>query len=274
MGRLGQRVAQRIFHLICAREYSPPTDYDDRFFQKGFSDTDKFIHRFGGRLDFQGKRVLDVGSGFGSTCIYMALNGAAKVVGVDIDPHRVEFANAKLTDEYRHLADRVTFKEVSGRLGELGDETFDVIVSKDSFEHIADPETYVFDMEARLRNGGVIAIGFGPLWKSPYGGHMTFMTKLPWAHLLFPELVIMHERKRLCPGENAESFAQIVGGLNKMTLERFLNIMATTQLEPIYFAANASQHPLAGAFDLFRRASFLREYLTFNLYGIWQRRSS
>lgn len=274
VGKRRDRIAQGIFHLICTREYSPAADYDDRFFQKGFGDAEKFLRRFAGRLDFTGKSVLDVGCGFGSTCIYLALNGAASVVGVDIDPHRIEFANARLADDYEHLAGRVAFKQVSGHLDELGDDAFDVIVSKDSFEHIADPETYVFDMEARLRDGGIIAIGFGPLWGSPYGGHMTFMTKLPWAHLLFPEPVIMRERRRLCPGENAQSFAQIVGGLNKMTLARFESIMAATRLEPVYFAANMSQHPLAGAFNLLRRLPFLREVFTFNLYGVWRLRPS
>jgi len=43
------------------------------------------------------------------------------------------------------------------------------------------------------------------------------MTPLPWAHLLFPESVIMNERKRFRPDENANKFEEVKGGLNKMT---------------------------------------------------------
>jgi len=35
------------------------------------------------------------------------------------------------------------------------------------------------DMTRLLAPGGELVIGFGGLWKSPYGGHVQFMTKLP-----------------------------------------------------------------------------------------------
>jgi len=56
----------------------------------------------------------------------------------------------------------------------------------------------------RLAHGWRIAIGFGPLWKSPYGGHIGYMTRLPWAHLLFSERAIMRERRRFFPNDPVE----------------------------------------------------------------------
>jgi len=58
-------------------------------------------------------------------------------------------------------------------------------------------------MKQYLKQDGLLVIGFSPLWKAPYGGHIRFMTKLPWAHLIFPEEVIMAERRRFRPDEEA-----------------------------------------------------------------------
>ena len=75
--------------------------------------------------DIRGLRVLDVGCGGGVIAGLMALNGASKVVGVDINPNAV--ADARLNAGILKIEDRVDF-----RLGDLfspinDNETFDVI---------------------------------------------------------------------------------------------------------------------------------------------------
>jgi hypothetical protein len=89
-----------------------------------------------------------------------------------------------------------------------------MILSKDSFEHYDDPEHFITTIAERLNPGGELVIGFGPLWKSPTGGHINYMTPLPWAHLLFSENVIMAERRRFRPQENARRWSEVRGGLN------------------------------------------------------------
>ena len=42
-----------------------------------------------------------------------------------------------------------------------------------------------------MNNRPVFAVAFGPPWKAPYGGGVD--SKLPWAHLVFPERVIFEE---------------------------------------------------------------------------------
>jgi hypothetical protein len=123
-----------------------------------------------------------------------------------------------------------------------------------------------------LAPGGMIAIGFGPLWKSPYGGHIRYMTRLPWAHLLFPERVVLRERERFFPDQRVRTFGEIVGGLNKMTLSRFRAIIAANDLEEVYFRVNASKHRLGPAFSLLAKLPLAREYFSFNLYGLWRPR--
>jgi SAM-dependent methyltransferase len=187
------------------------------------------------------------------------------VVGIDINKHAIDFAKSKLADDYQKLSNIVEFKHVD----DIKNEKFDIVLSKDCFEHYADPENFIFTMKQHLKKEGILVIGFGPLWKAPYGGHINFMTKVPWAHLIFPESVIMAERKRFRPDENAESFEQVAGGLNKMTFKRYLNIIQESGLEIEYFKTNvSSKSRLMGLFNVLRRIPFCKEFFTYNLYSI------
>ncbi len=47
--------------------------------------------------DFSGKRMLDLGCGYGWHCIYAMEQGAASVVGVDISHKMLEVAKKKTT---------------------------------------------------------------------------------------------------------------------------------------------------------------------------------
>lgn len=261
-------ITQNIFHLICVKDYRKPEDYDENIFSDGLKEIEDFLNNFGGDIEIRQKSVLDVGCGFGSACIYTALNGAARVTGIDIDKHRIDFAKSKLAAAYANLTDQVDFRLTD----ELKDEKFDIIISKDSFEHYDDPENFLLNIKQYLNPSGKILVGFGPLWKAPYGGHISYMTRLPWAHLLFPESVIMSERKRFWPNENASSFAQVRGGLNKMTYKRYVNIIKESgliieSLKTNVATKKSSKNSLA-LFKILRKVPFCQEYFTQNIYSV------
>lgn len=67
------RLAQKIFHLICVKNYSVPTGRNyENLFQQGLVEAEEFFnHCFDGKVDFKQKTVVDIGCGFGSACIYM-----------------------------------------------------------------------------------------------------------------------------------------------------------------------------------------------------------
>jgi SAM-dependent methyltransferase len=258
-------------HQLCWRRAEPPRYDDARFFDRfnnyDVDSTTRFFERFGARIDVRGRSVLEVGCGRGATCIEAARRGARRVVGIDLQiaPQTRELANDPT------LEGRVEFLTTDGSLKELGDERFDVILSKDSFEHYANPESLIRRIAELLDERGVLAIGFGPLWKSPQGGHLEFMTPVPWVHLLFPEDAVLAERRRFRPAEEATSYADVRGGLNKMTLARFRRILESSGLECLSFATNVSDHPAVRVMRVFCRVRGLREYFTTNVYGVWQR---
>jgi glycosyltransferase involved in cell wall biosynthesis/2-polyprenyl-3-methyl-5-hydroxy-6-metoxy-1,4-benzoquinol methylase len=258
------RATAALFHLVCARDASMPADRNERYYEAGFASTARFLERLPA-LEFEGRTVLELGCGLGNTCIEAGRRGARRVLGVDIGD--VSLPAGKIADEYPQLAGVVEFRQIAPD-DDLDGERFDLILSKDTFEHVADPEAHMRLMRSLLAPGGRVAIGFGPLWKSPWGGHIDFMTRVPWAHLLFPEEVVLAERRRFRPDEDARRYEEIKGGLNRMTLGRFEEIVRASGLEPRYLATNAGRHPVVRAMRVGARFPPLRELLTQNVYAV------
>jgi SAM-dependent methyltransferase len=72
------------------------------------------------------------------------------------------------------------------------DGSFDATISSNVFEHIPNPQQLFKEMGAVTRTKGHLCIAFGPLWRSPFGGHlgMCEFFGAPWIHLFFPPQAI------------------------------------------------------------------------------------
>lgn len=98
--------------------------------------------------DFAGKRVLDLGCGYGWHCIYAAKQGAEYVLGTDISHKMLEVAKEKTGSpavEYR-----------CGAMEELeaDAESFDVVLSSLAFHYIEDFPPLVEKIQNWLKPGG------------------------------------------------------------------------------------------------------------------------
>jgi hypothetical protein len=88
--------------------------------------------------------------------------------------------------------------------------------------HILDARRCLEKIHEALVPGGSLLTRFGPLWLSPYGGHMFDFTRLPWVHLLFPERVVLKVRRECFrPDQDAKRYEDIVGHLNRITASKF-----------------------------------------------------
>lgn len=98
--------------------------------------------------DFLGKRVLDLGCGYGWHCIYAMEQGAASVVGVDISEKMLEIAREKTKFpqvEYRKLPiEDIDFPA----------ESFDVVISSLALHYIASFDAVAKKVQACLKSGG------------------------------------------------------------------------------------------------------------------------
>lgn len=161
----------------------------------------------------RGKAILDFGCGTGTGSIEMAQHGARRVIGLDIRPERLEAARKAAEDA--GVSDVCEFRESV-------DEPVDVIVSVDAFEHFEDPVAVLDVMGRLLRDDGVVLLSFGPTWYHPRGGHL--FSVFPWSHLIFTEEAQIRWRSDF-KHDGATRFSEVVGGLNRMTIQRFLSLI-------------------------------------------------
>lgn len=99
--------------------------------------------------DFAGKRVLDIGCGFGWHCIYAAEHGAAAVLGIDISERMLAVAREKTASpmiEYRRMAmEDMNFTPPA---------SFDVVLSSLAFHYTPDFEGICRKVARLLAPGG------------------------------------------------------------------------------------------------------------------------
>lgn len=107
-------------------------------------------------LDMTGKTVLDIGCGAGgATAALAGKHGAAKVIGIDVEPDPCSASRAFA--ERAGVADRVEIKQVAAGPLPFEDASFDVVFSKDSIIHIPDKEALAHDIFRILKPGGWFA---------------------------------------------------------------------------------------------------------------------
>lgn len=171
----------------------------------------------------RGRDVIDFGCGSGAEAVEMA-TVANTVFGLDIIEQSLNRARARARGA--GVESRCAFGATlpSGKV--------DIIVSLDSFEHFGEPEVVLEQMYDLLRPGGRMIASFGPTWYHPYGGHL--FSVFPWAHLIFTEAALMRWRADI-RSDGATRFSEVEGGLNQMTIGRFLRIVRRSRFRLDHF---------------------------------------
>jgi len=139
------------------------------------------VGRFG---SFEKKRVLDIGSGSGSSALVMLDLGAAYVTGVEIIPGFVDLARMRAADE--RVSDRVTFQHVTDTTHlPFADRSFDIITFNAVLEHLPPALRSPILKEAWrcLAPGGLLVFTETPNRAFPYDGHTTRLPFIPWLPL-------------------------------------------------------------------------------------------
>ena len=132
--------------------------YDDELFFEKYSQMPRSVKGLSGAgewrelekllPDFRGKRVLDLGCGYGWHCIYAAEHGAAHVTGVDLSEKMLEVARQKASFpqvEYLHAA----IEDV-----DFPPERFDVVFSSLAIHYLQDFPAFAEKVRTWLKPGG------------------------------------------------------------------------------------------------------------------------
>jgi SAM-dependent methyltransferase len=115
------------------------------------------------------------------------LDMGCRVVGIDLSESKIEngkkyFANHPNKDKITLIAEDI-YKVNPNSL-----PAFDLVVMRDTIEHIPEQEKFLGQLKQFLKPGAHVYFGFPP-WRMPFGGHQQvcvskFLSKLPYFHIL------------------------------------------------------------------------------------------
>jgi 2-polyprenyl-3-methyl-5-hydroxy-6-metoxy-1,4-benzoquinol methylase len=130
-----------------------------------------------------GLRVLEVGCGAGGVLAAFAERGA-QVTGVDLHAPSIEYARRRFADEGARFELADVYDVDPAEL----DGPFDLVLLKDTIEHIHDQRRFFARLGAFLAPAASVFMAFPP-WQMPFGGHQQIcdhrgLMRTPYMHLL------------------------------------------------------------------------------------------
>tara|TARA_B100000963_G_scaffold205773_1_gene179197 strand:+ start:634 stop:1380 length:747 start_codon:yes stop_codon:yes gene_type:complete len=235
------------------------------YFNYGKIENEKFWKRFHHhKPNLQNKYILDFGCGHGALCIDLAKKGAKKVTGIDLEEKLLNFANINLKQNYNQYQSIIDFQK-KDLLNTNFEKKFDLIVTKDTFEHSLNLPDILSKFYEILKKGGRVYAGFGPLYNSYNGDHGRTQLRLPWLHVILRDKFIIKRYNK----NNKISIDKIEDlGLSKYSLKDYKKIFTDSKFEIEFFITNQSDHPVSIIFNLLSRIDFLKEFFTYNIYCI------
>ncbi|KAI8079814.1 methylase [Halteromyces radiatus] len=106
--------------------------------------------------DFQGKRVLDIGCGYGWLCMYAIEQGASSVVGIDSSHKMLQVAEEKkkaMVD-----GDKIVYKHMTIEDMVFAEQSFDVVLSSLALHYTASFEDVMDKIARYLCKGGDVVL--------------------------------------------------------------------------------------------------------------------
>lgn len=251
-----------------------PTEVEEVRFLRGATENRRFWSRFRERPDLHGCSVLELGCGAGALSMEAAQAGASRVVGIDLRQGAIDFARRRAR-ETPGLEGRVEFHAC--HLATFPSERFDVILSKDTFEHVLDLGDMLAELRQRLQPGGRLYAGFGPLYPSPYGDHDRrrvllkdwgilgkSLAAMPWGHLMLGKTLV--RKHNSVATRQAQSLREL--GLNMLAFSDYEKLIGESGLEVVSFDVNRGKGLSPRIFTTLRRIPALRDLCTYNIYCV------
>lgn len=208
-----------------------PYTYNRFFAERSVSSFAKF-----GKLDFSGLTVLDVGCGLGANLEHLVHLGAKSITGIDISYDQIQSTKTMFCEHHSSISRKLCFVTTDAAKMPFPDNSFDILVSADTFEHVDDLNATLQECARVLKPGGFL-YGYFPPFYAPWGAHMLNWIKLPWCQVFFSEKTILNVARKLeaqkssvnsqLPPETRLDLqsSDIIPFVNHITIKRFMYVV-------------------------------------------------
>ena len=192
-------------------------------------------------LGMEDKTILEVGCSYGDICKALAREPIRKIIGIDLvlteDFYFDQLDTPISKDRFHHgevITKRYELRQIDIRDTHFDSESFDLIISDATFEHIEDLPRALAEMRRIMKPGGLLYARWAPIWSAVDGHHLYHWFKhvkvygnrgydpleIPaWGHLRMSEQE-MHDFISKKKGEAVASF-----GCHRIFHSGFLNRM-------------------------------------------------
>jgi ubiquinone/menaquinone biosynthesis C-methylase UbiE len=203
-------------------------------------------------FDIDGKSVLEIGCGHGGIIVFAGINGAKRAIGIDLNTYHLSIAKRFLDQKIKQIgasALPVEFYEMNAETLALPDNSIDLILADNVFEHFENPQNVMRECFRVLAKGGILSISSVPSIYSRHGLHLKHAIKMPWANIFFSEHTICRVVRKLVddnpplksiyPGVDRNPIRvkdlRAYSDLNGMTYKKLVRIAKTEKFKIIKF---------------------------------------
>ncbi len=185
----------------------------------------------------EGKSILEIGCYNGIKTYLLALENCLSITGSDVsfyyekqtsdvkepevnnhlDQLRQAALNLFQLNEKYTIHQKIKFVEDDISKSSLPDNSFDIIVSWETLEHIIDIDSALENIKRILKPGGIAFHQYNPFF-SLNGGHSLCTLDLLWGHCRLNEQDVLRYFKELRPAEYQLASSFYLDSLNRLTL--------------------------------------------------------
>lgn len=158
----------------------------ESYIQWQYSSSERLFAKYP-HFDLRGKDVLEIGCGTGGRTAFLAMQGAKRVVGIDINAQEIQVAGELCPALYPDIRGRCEYA-VSAEDIPLAIGQFDVVVMTDCMEHVVSPPRMLRLGYRYTRPGGRFyfsSVG----WYHYLGSHMGL---IPFVNVFFSDETIIN----------------------------------------------------------------------------------